>query len=262
MKTELKYIMSGLLVVVSFSTTISWTAAQGAKVSLLSVIGDSRETKTIDKALIEALRNRNIYSARAFLQAGANPNARSDYYAHTALMLAVENNAEVVELLLKYGADVNARAIWGYTALIKAAEISRNPKMVKLLLDHRADINAKKDNGDTALSGAISCGDAGSVTLLLECRVDCTNVKFCGTAYTPASTLARTIRDSLVTIFPQFCGDKKQMAGRDAVIQILEEHEADLKRRSATVAPSFSSSSLPSSLVSDPITTKIDSRTI
>jgi hypothetical protein len=57
---------------------------------------------------------------------------------------------EMVELLLSYHANVNARNGFGYTPL-HIAIMSQSTDIVQLLLDNGADINARAKNGDTPL---------------------------------------------------------------------------------------------------------------
>lgn len=75
--------------------------------------------------------------------------------------------AEIAELLIKNGADVNAkRTDDGATALILAAQEGRT-EVVKLLLDKGADVNAKRTtNGETALGAAKRTGHIDIVRLL------------------------------------------------------------------------------------------------
>ena len=60
-----------------------------------------------------------------------------------------EENFEVVEALLKHGADPNHRSITNFTPLHNAARANQ-VKIVKLLLDHGADPNIVDLDGFTA----------------------------------------------------------------------------------------------------------------
>ena len=78
---------------------------------------------------------------------------------------ASNGHADVTEVLLKHGADVNAKGDFGYTALMEAARGSLiiaasgyYAKTAEILLKHGADVNAKSDAGLTALMEAASKG--------------------------------------------------------------------------------------------------------
>jgi ankyrin repeat protein len=58
------------------------------------------------------------------------------------MFAAGRGHREVVELLLKNGANVNAKAADGWTALVRAADRGHR-KVVEVLLKNGADVNAK-----------------------------------------------------------------------------------------------------------------------
>lgn len=76
----------------------------------------------------------------------------------TPLMQAAHvSNTTTVELLLKYGADVNARDACGRTPLILASGAffeARGAEVVHTLLEHGADIDAEDNFGQTAMDWA------------------------------------------------------------------------------------------------------------
>jgi ankyrin repeat protein len=92
----------------------------------------------------------------------------------TPLMLAAHNDHQnVVELLLRRGANANARSAGGSTIIHWAAATSFS--IVELLLAHGADINAQDDfSGQTALSSIAVRGDnwASVVDFLMKCGAD------------------------------------------------------------------------------------------
>jgi ankyrin repeat protein len=93
------------------------------------------------------------------LKAGADVNARyrrEGIEGITVLMVAAgEGNLEVASALLKAGADANAKNNDGVTALMGAA-INGHPEVASALLNAGADVNAKNNDGVTALMLAAS----------------------------------------------------------------------------------------------------------
>ena len=82
----------------------------------------------------------------------------------------IENEVlyEIIEYLLADGgADINAKTIDSYTALIMAS-IDDRKEIVELLLARGADINLQNSNGNTALIVASMNDNEESVKLLLD----------------------------------------------------------------------------------------------
>ena len=72
-----------------------------------------------------------------------------------------------VKALIKAGADVNAKADSGYTALILVAS-KEDSKMVDTLIKMGADVNIISDNGHTALSEAKQNGNTEIANMLIK----------------------------------------------------------------------------------------------
>ena len=72
---------------------------------------------------------------------------------------------DVIELLLKRGADANAKGIGGRRLLIEAARAGLRDA-VELLIDYGADVNTISDSGRSALWHAKEQGHTEIVELL------------------------------------------------------------------------------------------------
>ena len=88
------------------------------------------------------------------LKAGANVNARSVTLNDTALARAAQDgNEPTVRALLAAGAYVDGRDRSGWTPLFNAA-LKGNPNILEALLSAGADVNARTPTGWTALKEA------------------------------------------------------------------------------------------------------------
>jgi uncharacterized protein len=125
--------------------------------------------------LIQAAYDCNLDGVAELLEAGARTSA-TDRNGFTALHwrafrgLCSPDTPHIAELLVRGGADPNARTNAGDTVLIWAVE-SGNATLVRTLIKLGADPN-QRSNGVTPLMCAAACGDAGVVGELLEGGAD------------------------------------------------------------------------------------------
>src|SRR5258706_8049834 len=80
------------------------------------------------------------------IRAGANVNAVTDHRITPLALSCISGRGAVAERLLKGGADPNAALPGGETPLMRAAR-SNNVATVRVLLAHGADVNAKETRG-------------------------------------------------------------------------------------------------------------------
>ncbi len=88
---------------------------------------------------------------------------------HTPIMEAsLMGHTAVVEFLHKTGVDINFTTKSGYTPLMHASLRSDNLEVIQFLLDNGANVNAKALDGSTALMGAAQYGHLSIIELLLK----------------------------------------------------------------------------------------------
>lgn len=117
----------------------------------------------------------NKVVVKKLIKAGANINAKN-VYGDTALIIASGhtcnlNNIEVVKMLIQAGADVNVENEHGATPLIHAVTSNRK-EIVEVLLTGNANVNYYSKQNKTALMEAIEKGYEDIVQILLNAGAD------------------------------------------------------------------------------------------
>jgi len=113
-----------------------------------------------------------IVTAEVLLDYGASVNARSEPDGMTPLLIELHSWASddkydtaMAELLLARGADVNAADAEGATPLHRAAT-NRMPEMCELLIEQGASVNARDHRGHITIPG--NNGMVGNQRFLME----------------------------------------------------------------------------------------------
>ena len=90
----------------------------------------------------------------------------------TALMFASgAGNLRIADLLLSYGAEINAQDDLGFTSLMAAAE-GGHDGMIGFLHSRGGDVSCIDETGKRALSYAVESGNTNAVALLLSYGMD------------------------------------------------------------------------------------------
>jgi ankyrin repeat protein len=105
------------------------------------------------------------------LRRGANAQVRLEDGSTTLYQAAQSGDRRIVEELLAAGAKVNETTREGRTALIRFAWMGQ-PELVKLTLGAGADASLRDKNGDTALDFAARYGDSQSLKTLIPTVAD------------------------------------------------------------------------------------------
>lgn len=111
------------------------------------------------------------------LKAGASPEAEEEY-GNTPLIIATNfcrgDDPAVIRVLIKYGADVNVRSMFGLVPLLIAAENGLYNVVQYLVGEEKADIHRRGAFGNTALHYAVLNRQDNVATLLHEYGADWT----------------------------------------------------------------------------------------
>jgi len=128
---------------------------------------DKHGYTALDLAVIHNL----VDVVEVLLKNGANPNIK-DKNGYTPLHRAViKSSAVLTKLLLKYGADPNVKDIYGYTPLQRAV-IQQSPELVKILLENGADPNIKDSHDYYPLERALMFEDVDTAYEISKLLLD------------------------------------------------------------------------------------------
>ncbi len=143
----------------------------------------------------------DIKAVKGHLAKGVDINAKDSTFGSTALSsAALLGHTEVIALLLKAGADVNAMNRDGSTPLHNAAFLGQY-EAAELLLDNGAEVNIRNGDGATPLEAAAADWETTRFILgLLEIKID----------------------------------EEKIEAGRTKVVELLRQHGATTNARSVS----------------------------
>ena len=116
--------------------------------------------------------NVNSQIIEELLKAGADVNVGGQE-GQTPLVAAVRaNNERLVDLLLKYHADANITFAYGKNLLFWAVSSHANAKIIDRLLASGLDVNQKDNNGNVMLLAALAMQDIDLVEKLLRNGAD------------------------------------------------------------------------------------------
>jgi ankyrin repeat protein len=121
-------------------------------------------------ALKVAIKKENILMVTYLLKHSANPNL-FDKTGFTPLMEACQHSyPDIVKKLLENGANPNAKLPNGWTALMSAVGVKDGDlRIINLLINYKADVNAKRTtDGYTVLKLAEYNGDKKKIAILKQ----------------------------------------------------------------------------------------------
>jgi ankyrin repeat protein len=136
--------------------------------------GQSTATAPTSSALHQSILSGRLKQVKYFLKLGINVNAK-DMYGRTALMLTCLSDLEdyglkVAKLLLQYGADMNECDFMGRSAVFLACSQIRE-KLVELFVVKNTtmlELHQKDNDGDILLNHAAIHGTPRMVKMIID----------------------------------------------------------------------------------------------
>ncbi|MEE8334483.1 MAG: ankyrin repeat domain-containing protein [Alphaproteobacteria bacterium] len=121
--------------------------------------------------LLEAIRFNNIEQVEKRLLRGGSTEI-ADFDRRTAIIYAATTgNADIMEILIKYKAQITHRDKLGNTALFYAASLG-NIDALELLIEKGAKVNGENKQGITPLMEAARNGRLEVARILVDARAD------------------------------------------------------------------------------------------
>ena len=119
-----------------------------------------------------AIEYGDLAAVKALVEGGQSPDTPimlSEYRTTPLIEAAEDGRTEIVRYLISKGADVNGKGIGGKTPLVAALTYD---DVVELLLKAGADVKATNDQGSTAFHTAIYAGRLDAAEQLLQAGSD------------------------------------------------------------------------------------------
>jgi len=135
----------------------------------------AEETRSLSTQFAVAIESNDVDKIKSMLEANVPPDTLIEYGEHkiTPLMKAAhEGAAEIIELLLEAGANVNAQATDSKETALMNAATRGHVTVVRSLLEHKADVKPSNTYGSNALNNAVGVGHIEVAEMLLEHGAD------------------------------------------------------------------------------------------
>ncbi|KAJ7301960.1 ankyrin repeat domain-containing protein [Mycena albidolilacea] len=187
------------------SPSVFWISVASNLLQITGFLLDQGcDASTIKSSLFTATYYGYLEMTNLLIKFGADVNARGGLYETALQAASAKGHEAVVQLLIDKGADVNAQGGYDGSAL-QAASAEGHDAVVQLLIDKGADVNAQEGDG-TALQVALDGANYTVVRLLIDKGAD-VNVQggYYGTVLQTASA-----------------------HGNEAVVQLLIDKGADV----------------------------------
>ncbi|WIW00296.1 ankyrin repeat domain-containing protein [Kinneretia aquatilis] len=196
-QTMRRLLLSSLLAVAlsARADSTSMTPAQARERLEKAAVMESAES------LVQYAAQGDIRTVGILLAAGLTASARDPLCKATALHSAAAlGQVQVVDLLLRHQAEVNAQDWRGLTPLINAVH-GGHAQVIERLLKAGARVDVLPAEGPTALLAAVHAGRIAIVRMLLDAGASPTQPDAFGTR--PLDAARQTQRDAIAQLFAE-----------------------------------------------------------
>lgn len=131
---------------------LRYNAARYSHPTILKILLalDGSKQDELDKALVDSIAASDAELVEYLLRKGANANAKLLNKVPAIVLAEQAKSTRVVDLLLQAGADLNSKDGEGMTAIMWAAQHNQS-EMLRKLLAANADLTLRNNRGETAL---------------------------------------------------------------------------------------------------------------
>lgn len=159
-------------------TSLHWAAAYNAGIPRIERLlfeqadvnaRDSENKTLLHEAAIKNEDESHYEVMKTLLRSGADVNARDSSGWTPLFYLVQRGNVKIVNLLLKYDADIYLVGYDGQTLLFPAVTFSKNVDLVQLLIDLGLSVNHRDADGKTPLHWACEYLSACDKIKVIKC---------------------------------------------------------------------------------------------
>lgn len=143
----------------------------------------------LNEKLIDSIKEKDLKLVEKLIKKGADPNGVATSGKNTAFHIALYvNDTNIIQLLIKYGADIEKPDQSNYSPLSIAARLN-NTEIINFLIDKEIDVNHINNNTiqSTALMDAAETNAVEAIKLLISKGAD---INILDKWHAPAITIA------------------------------------------------------------------------
>jgi len=125
-----------------------------------------------DKSLADCVKEGQVKEVSLFMEAGFSPDTVDKNGVPLLCLAARSGNLEILQMLIRCGAQINKLAEDRYSTAIFDAALGKHKNLVKVLIEAEADVNVQSKDKQSALIVAAGAGDDEIVEMLFRAGAD------------------------------------------------------------------------------------------